>query len=256
MTAQPDVVGSAVGNSNFNKEDKQKSDDDRFVLGLDLDGCVANFNEIMRDIYSEWRELDVDSVTDSPTYGFPEWGLNKPDYVRLHRFAVTQKDLFEKIKPVSGAVPALNRLSVEGVRIRIATHRLFIPYFHEQAVSQTVRWLDIHGIPYWDLCFIEDKSSVAADIFVEDTFKNLQRLHDYGRSPNRNPVRTICFTNSTNSKYVAPDLRADSWDEAESLIREHHNQWRGARGKKLVTEIGRAPEGEDYKLPNDEEFGN
>ena len=136
---------------------------------------------------------------------------------------------------MEGAVPALNRLSAEGVRIRIATHRLFISYFHEQAVSQTVRWLDRHGIPYWALCFI----------------KNLQILHGQGRSPNGYPIRTICFTNSTNKNDKAPDLRADSWEEAESLIRDHHNQWCRENGKSPVTVIGRAPDGEDYKMPND-----
>lgn len=196
-------------------------------------------------------ELDLDSLSPEPTYGFPEWDFDDRQYVRLHRFAVTQQNLFEDIKPVKGAVPALNRLSAEGVRIRIATHRLFISYFHEQAVSQTVRWLDRHGIPYWDLCFIEDKSAIAADIFVEDTFKNLQLLHSQGRSPKGNPIRTICFTNSTNKGYLAPDLRADSWVEAESLIRDHYNQWRCQFGKSPIAKIGRAPDGEEYRMPND-----
>lgn len=205
----------------------------------------------MRSIYAEWMERDLDSLSAVPTYGFPEWDLDERQYVRLHRFAVTQQNIFEKMKPVEGAVPALNRLSAEGVRIRIATHRLFISYFHEQAVSQTVRWLDRHGIPYWDLCFIEDKSAIAADTFVEDNIKNLQILHGQGRSPNGYPIRTICFTNSTNKNDKAPDLRADSWEEAESLIRDHHNQWRRENGKSPVTVIGRAPDGEDYKMPND-----
>ena len=57
-----------------------------FVLGLDLDGCVADFVAEMRKIYAEWMGVPLVSLTATPTYGFPEWGLhNLEDYKRLHR---------------------------------------------------------------------------------------------------------------------------------------------------------------------------
>ena len=94
---------------------------------------------------------------------------NRAQYDSLHRFAVTQRDLFKSCGTIPGARVYLRKLSDEGVRIRIITHRLFIHFFHRDAVSQTIDWLDDHGIPYWDLCFMKDKEQVGADIYVDDS---------------------------------------------------------------------------------------
>ena len=111
-----------------------------------------------------------------------------------------------------GARLYLRQLSDEGARIRIVTHRLFIHYFHNLAVSQTVDWLDRNGIPYWDLCFMKDKEQVGADIFVEDNPANIARLRSEG-------FHTICFGNSSNRDVTAP--RAESWSEVYRLVHEH-----------------------------------
>jgi 5'(3')-deoxyribonucleotidase len=113
---------------------------------------------------------------------------------------------------MSGAPQALRRLSIEGVRIRIITHRLFIKYFHQVAVSQTIQWLDQHDIPYWDLCFMQQKSAVGADLYIEDSPANIERLRSEGQ-------KTIVFTNSTNEHLAGP--RASTWDEViEQVLRE------------------------------------
>jgi hypothetical protein len=59
---------------------------------------------------------------------------------------------------IPGARAYLRKLSDEGYRIRIITHRLFIHYFHGMAVQQTIEWLDQYGIPYWDLCFMKNET--------------------------------------------------------------------------------------------------
>ena len=92
------------------------------------------------------------------------------------------------------------------------THRLFIHYFHNLAVSQTVDWLDRHGIPYWDLCFMKDKEQVGADIYIEDSPANIERLRGKG-------FHTICFGNSSNRDIPAP--RAESWSDVYRLVHEH-----------------------------------
>jgi len=207
--------------------------EETFVLGLDLDGCVADFIGRMREIYVEWSGREPEDVTEAPTYGFPEWGLVEGEYDRLHRFAVTQRKLFETMKPLAGAGPCLRRLSAEGIRIRIATHRLFISYFHEVAAVQTIRWLETHGIPYWDLCLIEDKSAIRADLFVEDSVKNIVKLEAEGC-----PV--ICITNSANQKEDV-STRAEDWVEAEQLIRSRYYEWRQGLSLELPPGPGQPP---------------
>ena len=106
------------------------SDDGIIVLGIDLDGVCADFYTRMREIEAEWFEVDIQTLTESPSYGLQEWGIKTRDqYEQLHRFAVTQRELFGTAAPIAGARSTLRRLSDEGYRIRIITHRLFIHFF-------------------------------------------------------------------------------------------------------------------------------
>ena len=183
------------------------------IIGVDLDGVCSDFYGRMREIAAEWFERPLDQLTPDVSYELREWGIEKPDqYESLHRFAVTQRQLFETSPMIPGARLHLRKLSDEGARIRIVTHRLFIHYFHNLAVSQTVDWLDRHGIPYWDLCFMKDKEQVGADIYVEDSPANITRLRSEG-------FHTICFGNSSNKDVAAP--RAESWDEVYRFVHEH-----------------------------------
>lgn len=180
------------------------------ILGVDLDGVCADFYGRMREIAAEWFECPVNRLTRDVSYGLPEWGVRTKDqYESLHRFAVTQRDLFKTAPMIPGARKYLRLLSDEGVRIRIITHRLFIHFFHNLAVTQTIDWLDQCGIPYWDLCFMKEKEQVGADVYVDDAPDNVQRLRD-------KRLYTICFANSTNKAVAAP--RAMSWDQVYELV--------------------------------------
>ena len=206
-----------------------------FILGVDLDGVVADFYGYMRIVTAEWRGVDVNDLTTDVTYGLPEWDLLPDEYPRLHRFAVTQRRLFTEMAPMAGAPQALRRLSAERVRIRIITHRLFIPYFHQVAVQQTVQWLDKHAVPYWDLCFMKEKGDVGADLYIEDSPENISKLQDAGGA-------VIVFTNSTNrSLPTGPRGRADTWIEAEQMIRERYYKWRSDRRMPLPEAPGLPP---------------
>jgi 5'(3')-deoxyribonucleotidase len=185
---------------------------DQIVLGVDLDGVCADFYGRMREVAAEWFERPVDELTQDVTIGLPEWGIRDDDhYQSLHRFAVTERDLFRTVPMIPGARAVLRRLSDEGYRIRIITHRLFIQYFHAMAVQQTIEWLDHQGIPYRDLCFMKEKDQVGADIYIEDAPANIKSLRDRGHY-------TICFANSTNTNVPAP--RAKNWEEVYTLVKE------------------------------------
>jgi 5'(3')-deoxyribonucleotidase len=197
---------------------------EEFVLGVDLDGVVGDFYAAMRVVAAEWLGKDINELTTDVTFGLPEWGLTPERYPDMHRFAVTERGLFEQMELIDGAGPALRRLSDEGVYIRIITHRLFISHFHEPAVQQTVRWLDHYGIPYRDLCLIGEKVAVGADLYIEDSPQNVEAL--------RKVKPTIVFTNSTNRALDPP--RADSWDEAEQQVLHTKYEWeQGREGTQL-----------------------
>lgn len=221
----------------------KKKAQDSFVLGLDLDGCVADFVGHMRKVFAEWSGQDIEDVHPNPTYLMPEWNLVDGEYDRLHRFAVTQRNLFAEMEPIPGAAQALRRLSTEGVWIRVATHRLFIANFHATAAQQTIQWLESNDIRYWDLCLIEEKAAIRADLFVEDSPNNIRQIIKAG-------VDVICMTNPINSKDADITLRAANWDEAEGMIRTRYNKWRSDRGLP-ETKPGIAPLDESGKLSGD-----
>src|ERR671925_1588562 len=163
-----------------------------FVFGVDLDGVVADFYRGLRPIAAEWLGVDVSSLTEEVTYGLPEWNLEPMGgYRPLHRFAMTERRLFETLQPIDGAAAALRRLSHAQVRIRIITHRLFVNFSHQEAARQTIAWLERYGIPYSDLCLMEDKTAVGAHLYVEDSPKNIKQLLELNQ-------KVIIFTNSTN----------------------------------------------------------
>lgn len=192
-------------------------DSSEFVFGVDLDGVVADFIMGLKPVAAEWLGVSTSSLPDEVSYGFKEWKIGNDDaYNDLHRFALKERNLFANLALIDGAAPALRRLSASGVRIRIITHRLYIPWFHRQAVMQTLEWLEKHGIPYWDLCFMAAKSSVDADVYVEDSPKNIETLRAAGK-------QVIVFQNSTNRDIAAPF--ADSWQQVEQWVIEHYENW-------------------------------
>jgi 5'(3')-deoxyribonucleotidase len=194
------------------------SGDRRFVIGVDLDGVCADFYGGLKPVAAEWLGVDIATLPDRVSWTLPEWGVDRAPggYDALHRFAVTQRELFRRLPPMPGAPQALRRLSGADVRIRIITHRLFIKYFHQVAVRQTIEWLDFHDIPYWDLCFMREKAAVGADLYVEDSPENVARLRAEG-------LKTIVFSNSTNEHLPGP--RARSWDEVVGLVLDEKATW-------------------------------
>ena len=189
----------------------------QFVLGVDLDGVCADFYGGLRPIAAEWVGKRLDDMPEAVHYGLPEWNLDPfGGYDALHRFAVTERQFFKNVPVMPGCAASLRRLSAQNVRIRIVTHRLFISHFHHEAVTQTVAWLDGHGIPYWDLCFMKDKAAVGADLYIEDSPGNVRDLRAAG-------FRTLVFTNSTNLDLEKP--RADSWDEVVEFVLKTKRRW-------------------------------
>jgi len=192
--------------------------DSKFVLGVDLDGVVADFYAGLRVIAAEWLDVPIESLSTNVSFGLNEWNVDRAPggYDALHRFAVTQRQLFKQLKPMKGAPATLRRLSSKNVRIRIITHRLYTKYFHQEAVRQTIEWLDHHDIPYWDLCFMKDKAAVGADLYIEDTPANIEQLRSDGN-------HTIIFTNSTNVHLDPP--KADNWTDMEALVLKAQEEW-------------------------------
>ena len=193
-------------------------DNSSFILGVDLDGVVGDFYAILKTIAAEWLDKPPSALTSEVSYGLEEWDLNAyGGYEQLHRFAVTQRNLYRDMRPIPDAAAILRKLSARDIRIRIITHRLFIKHFHKLTIMQTVEWLDHWDIPYWDLCFMKDKGAVGAHVYIDDSPANVLSLRASG-------CHTIVFGNSTNRSLPGP--RADNWGEVEKLVLDAMEEWR------------------------------
>jgi 5'(3')-deoxyribonucleotidase len=180
-----------------------------FVLGVDLDGVVADHSEAFRQIVADLRGVDPESLPLERSWDFHEWGFGPDDYERYHRIAVMDRRMFRSMAVIEGAADALWRLSDAGLWIRIITHRLYVNWGHQTAVTDTVAWLDEHRIPYRDLCFLGAKPEVEADVYIDDAPHNVEQLRAAANA-------VIVFDQPYNRHLDAP--RATSWAEVEDLV--------------------------------------
>jgi 5'(3')-deoxyribonucleotidase len=193
-------------------------DNSTFIFGVDLDGVVGDFYGAVRKIAAEWLNKPIDSLTRDVSYGLSEWGIEEfGGYDRLHRFAVTQRNIFRDMEPIENAPAILRKLSGQNIRIRIITHRLFLKYSHRTTITQTVDWLDNYDIPYSDICFMNDKGAVGAHVYVDDAPENIISLRKLG-------CKTIVFSNSTNRDLSGP--RANHWLDVERMVMEALEEWK------------------------------
>lgn len=182
-----------------------------FILGVDLDGVCGDYFSSIRSIAAEWLEVPVSTLVKEVDYDFEKWGVNKQakGFLRLHKFAVTQRDLFRNMKPIERAAQTLWKFSEMGIRIRIITYRLCIKGHHSTAIKQTADWLEHHNFPYWDLCFVRDKGSVNADLYIEDSPSNIKVLQDQGKD-------VIIFDAPYNRGIAG--IRAMNWEAVQNYI--------------------------------------
>ncbi len=183
--------------------------DAEFVLGVDLDGVCGDHAAAFRAVVARERGVDVSALPEQASWDFADWGLTPVEFDELHRKAVLTHRMFRTMPMIAGCAEAFWRLSDAGVWIRVITHRLFANWGHAVAVADTVAWLDAHGIPYRDLCFLGHKPEVEADAYVDDAPHNVEALRATG-----NPV--IVFDQPYNTEVAGP--RAGSWPEVERLV--------------------------------------
>lgn len=191
------------------------SRDRKPILGLDLDEVVFAYTEGLRNSLAASLGLDgAEALARYPDnadwdYVRAGWFDSAQEYLAAHTAAV-ESGLYLTMPMVAGASEALWRLSDDGVRIRVVTHRLFAKGSHSRVVADTVAALDAAGIPYSDICFAADKTQVGADLYLDDAPHNVEALRSAGHP-------AIVFDRPHNRHVAGP--RATGWEEAEQLIR-------------------------------------
>jgi 5'-nucleotidase len=184
--------------------------DAQLVLGVDLDAVCADYEGAFRASVARRTGRDPTELVSQTVWGaYAEWGMSPSDFEEAHRLAVLEDRIFREMAPLPGVSEALWRLSDEGVWIRIITHRLIFNGAHEVSAADTAWWLDHHRIPYRDLCFIGDKPDVGADVYIDDSPRNIIGLRAAGRT-------AVVFDQPYNRDLAGP--RVTSWPEITAFV--------------------------------------
>lgn len=186
------------------------------ILGVDVDNVLADYTDAFRQVVAAGTGRDPEDLPVPTTWSaYEEWGLNDRTFNQWHRRAVVDERILRDADPIPGGAEALRNLSEAGVRIRIVTHRLYLSGTHALVASDTVEWLEEHGIPYWDLCFVARKGDVGCDVYIDDAPHNILHLRERGH-------RAIVFDWPYNREVDGEPLdgpRATDWEEAEAHAR-------------------------------------
>jgi len=192
-----------------------------FVLGVDLDGVCADHTVGFRAIVADRLGVDESTLPLERDWDFSQWGFESGDFEDHHRHAVVEKRMFRDLDAIEGAAEALWRLSDAGVWIRIISHRLNVNWGHQAAVADTVQWLDDARIPYRDLCFLGVKPQVEADLYIDDSPRNIAELRKAGNE-------VIVFDQPYNRDQREP--RAMNWADVEEIVMERFTERQGVHG--------------------------
>jgi 5'-nucleotidase len=194
------------------------AEEQSFVLCVDLDGVVADYETAFRRIVAEENGLDESTMGPQTSWDFSgcNWGIrDREHYLALHSKAVGEHRMFATMPAIEGASDALWRLSDAGVWVRIVTHRLVVKNTHRNAVADTVAWLEQPRedgrplVPYRDICFIGMKREVGGDAYIDDAPHNVESLRKAGYD-------CIVMDAAYNREVEGP--RAKTWDDVERFV--------------------------------------
>lgn len=184
------------------------------IIGVDLDGVVYDFVEVFARWIHREKNIPLSQMLAPTKWDFwSEWGLEKEQWLGYFR-EFCEKGGFVEGGPIRGAKESLQRLSAQGHHIRIVTargheRREVGSRAKEMAIMATARWLSRYEIPYVDLFFTNEKTTVVADVYIDDAAHHLEALRAAGR-------RGVCFDRQHNREWKGE--RVKSWAAFEDFI--------------------------------------
>lgn len=187
------------------------------TIGVDIDEVLANYLDgLRRHINSKFAlNLSEEELNENfpltVSYDFKEWKIihgNRETFIQIHSEGVDE-GLYSALTMVPDAKKYVNQLKDDGHHIRIITSRFVKKWQNSTVVTQTADWLDSQGIKYDDIIFTDAKTDIKADIYIDDSPKNILAFQE-------NNLEYVIFNMGYNSA-LAGD-RVYSWEEAYTYI--------------------------------------
>lgn len=143
----------------------------RLRLGIDLDGVVADFNDGWTRLYNAQFGMDI-ATSDVTMWNAPVHLTHFGSMSEFWRWARTCGDgasLFRVLRPFDGAIDALHGLARDHHVVIVTTKPSY-------ASSDTFAWIGEHGVPTTEVHIVDDKTTVACDVYLDDGDHNLEAL--------------------------------------------------------------------------------
>lgn len=138
----------------------------KFVVCCDVDNCLNNLISQMFKMYNERYGTNY-NINDLTSYAlgdcFPLEDAQKMQAIFL------EKELWDSLEPLEGAVWGMQSLINEGYKVYMATSTHYINY------PWKCEWIK-HWFPFFDeknIICIHDKSLLKCDVLIEDCYSNL-----------------------------------------------------------------------------------
>lgn len=184
-----------------------------FSLGLDLDQTTAQWVPAMRTWLAAHRGVELERIPDAHSYDLIAvgWFADAAEQRQLMA-AAHDSGVLRGLKPFDGALDALRRLSLAGVQIDVITSRDVGAAYE----ADTEHWLAACALPHRSLTFASDKSTVRADVYVDDSPSVIAALRRAGRE-------VIAFDQPYNRHVAGP--RACNWAGLETMVMRRYRMW-------------------------------
>jgi 5'-nucleotidase len=169
-------------------------------IAVDIDGVIADLltrwlHEYNRDYQDVLQPSDIVGW-DTHLFVKPECGTKIYDYIK-------RASIYKRVKPIEGALEAINKLREYGFRI------LFVTAFEPKFSYAKFDWLNKWGFNVLKNDYIEcgDKSLIIANALIDDNYNNIISFPETG----------ILFDAPYNKQYDYK-TRVKGWNQVLDFI--------------------------------------
>jgi uncharacterized protein len=183
-----------------------------FRLGLDIDGCINNFSNLIYDYATLFNEkYGIDKKPDMSDYLIERF-FGWSQYMNNEFWTLYYRQALQATRPLAGAVQTISLLKRNGAEIYLITAR------GEKYREATIDWLNKHGIKFDKLIMTKEKAEnclkYSIDLMIEDEPDNCRSIGKH--------VPVLCMSYKYNDCLEGMDNieRVSNW--AEILNKTNH----------------------------------
>lgn len=185
---------------------------DRMILGIDMDNVICRYTKALARVYAAEKGIDVHDVPEPDSWGFGNWDIGPEGFLHYHR--ILMESGHSSIRPLEDAADVIRALSEGGHRIRVITQRASATIFscdmRHKVAQDTVEWLNANDIHYDDLCFVDSKTDVLADLYFDD---GPHHIEDFKRQGFDYVIMDYEYNRHLDGS------RVSTWKEFEEVVR-------------------------------------